>query len=865
LVGLYLTSLYSYLLFHGIAEIFSIVIAAGMFMMVWNAREMIDSSYLRFLGVAYLFIGGLDMLHTLAYKGMGVFTGYGANLPTQLWIAARYMESLSLLAALVISRKIKNRVIFFCYSVITGLVMASLFHWHVFPDCFIEGTGLTLFKKISEYIICLILAGTVMVLFRKQEEFDPNVFRLMVWSVVFTIFAELFFTFYVSVYGISNLIGHYFKIISFYLIYKAIIETGLMDPYRLVFRNLKQSEESLRESEAQYKALFMSNPLQIYTWQMQQTDFVLIGYNTAADQTTQGRVADFLGRTAAEIYPDYPEIIADMNRCCHENAVISKEMPYKTRYSGTPLFISLHFAFVPPDRVLMQIENITPKKEMEAHLRKAKEEAEIANQAKSIFLANMSHEIRTPMNAVLGFADLLHSLVEDEKQKNYLESIRAGGRSLLTLINDILDLSKIEAGKMTIQYEPVSVRLIFNEIRHVFSLKISEKELDFLTHIPEDIPQSLILDEMRLRQILFNLIGNAIKFTEKGYIRLSAEGIRKQSEKLDILITVEDTGIGIPPESQDKIFEAFKQQEDQDTRKYGGTGLGLAITKRLVEIMNGSIFVNSAPNRGSRFEVIFRDVSVAETMMPENGKQFDTSAIIFEDATVLVVDDIESNRYLIKEYLLNTKIYVIEAENGQKAMIFAEQYQPDLILMDIRMPGMDGYQTVRQIRNHEELRHIPVIALTASVLEEAKEKIMQSGFDGYLLKPVHRDALFHALSRFIPYSKKSDTKEPDPEKDLQETLSPESLEKISQVVELLENDLMKEWESAVQNEVFEDIEKFGNRMQSLGKENSLKRLEKFGADLMMYAELFDVDQIKSLLHSYPELIECYKVLSAEGV
>jgi len=248
LFGLYLTSLHSYLLFHSLSEIFSIVVACGIFMVAWNSRRFMDNNYLLFLGVSYLFIGGIDLVHTFAYKGMGVFEGYGANLPTQLWIAARYMESLSLLIApFFFDREVKITPIFITYLAVTCFLIATIFIWGIFPDCFLEGKGLTPFKKISEYIISFILIGALTYLFQKRKEFDPKVFRLLIATILITIGAELTFTLYVDVYGLSNLIGHFFKIISFYLIYKAIIETGLVRPYDLLFRNLKRNEQNLKE------------------------------------------------------------------------------------------------------------------------------------------------------------------------------------------------------------------------------------------------------------------------------------------------------------------------------------------------------------------------------------------------------------------------------------------------------------------------------------------------------------------------------------------------------------------------------------------------------------------------------------------
>jgi signal transduction histidine kinase len=249
LAGLYITSLYSYLLFHSLAEAFSIVIACGIFMVAWNSRGFLDNNYLMFLGMAYLFVAGMDFVHTLAYRGMGVFEGYGTDLPTRLWIAARYMEAVSLFTApIFIGRVLNIRLLFSCYAAVFTLLLLSIFQWDIFPVCFVEGEGLTTFKKASEYIISLILAASLAQLVRKRDELDRTVFRLMAACILVTIASELAFTFYVHAYGLSNLVGHYFKIVSFFLIYLAIIETCLVRPYSLLFRNLKRSEENLRRA-----------------------------------------------------------------------------------------------------------------------------------------------------------------------------------------------------------------------------------------------------------------------------------------------------------------------------------------------------------------------------------------------------------------------------------------------------------------------------------------------------------------------------------------------------------------------------------------------------------------------------------------
>ncbi len=264
----------------------------------------------------------------------------------------------------------------------------------------------------------------------------------------------------------------------------------------------------------------------------------------------------------------------------------------------------------------------------------------------------MSHEIRTPLNAVTGLSELLSSLVTDEKQKSYLEAIKSSGKNLLILINDILDLSKIEAGKVEIQYSTVDLRILSQEIEQVFALQASKKDIQFKIDIGSELPSSLQLDEIRLRQVLLNIVGNAIKFTEKGYIQLSAKAVQKQDETVfDIHISVEDTGIGISEKNIDNIFDSFKQQDEQSSSQYGGTGLGLAISKRLIEMMNGKILVDSTVGKGSIFKIIINDVKAKDTEAPAVKERFHHEHTHFEKGKVLVVDDVASNRHLLKELL----------------------------------------------------------------------------------------------------------------------------------------------------------------------------------------------------------------------
>ena len=304
-IFIYLSSLYNYLLFHSIAELFSIVVCFAIYMFSRNSRRFLENDYLVFLGIAYLFIGILDLLHTLSYKGMGVFPGFDANLPTQLWISARYLESLSfLISPLFLVRRFKILFYYFGYASVLCLLMLSIFYWQFFPDCYIENSGMTAFKKISEYVISLILIGSMGLLYTQRREFDKDVYRLVIYSITLTVLAELAFTFYIGVYDFSNLIGHYFKIISFYLIYKAIIETGLEKPYDLMFRNLKKSEKELQSANNTKDTFFsiiahdLRNPFQAL---MSGTDFLT--KNIAKfDKDTIKNLIEQLNLTAENTY-----------------------------------------------------------------------------------------------------------------------------------------------------------------------------------------------------------------------------------------------------------------------------------------------------------------------------------------------------------------------------------------------------------------------------------------------------------------------------------------------------------------------------------------------------------------------------------
>jgi PAS domain S-box-containing protein len=397
--------------------------------------------------------------------------------------------------------------------------------------------------------------------------------------------------------------------------------------------------------------------------------------------------------------------------------------------------------------------DITTRKNFERSLKQARKTAEEASAAKSIFLANMSHEIRTPMNSILGFTELITEMIKDIRQLEYLDAIKISANSLMQLINDILDLSRIEAGRMRIDPKPVRPKDILNDIRNIFLMNAQSKNLEFTILLDEETPKVIVIDEVRLRQILINLIGNAIKFTKHGFVSVSLKPISKQDENsnVDLRLTVSDSGVGIPADEQEKIFQAFVQVEKQDQREFGGTGLGLAITSSLVHMMGGNIQLVSTPGSGSSFIVDLTGVATLEEIgQDEEQKQREIATIRFAPARVLLMEDESLNRRLIREFLNDQPIDLVEAVDGEKGLAEARQHRPDLILLDLRMPVMDGYEALLHLKRENSLMDVPVIVLSASLLEQEESRALESGAAMFIRKPISRYQLIESMSQYLP-------------------------------------------------------------------------------------------------------------------
>ena len=394
--------------------------------------------------------------------------------------------------------------------------------------------------------------------------------------------------------------------------------------------------------------------------------------------------------------------------------------------------------------------DITKMKQTEEQLQIEKEKAQQANKAKSEFIANMSHEIRTPLSAVIGFSELLEQKIDNDKQQKYLNTIKTSGENLLTLINDILDLSKIEASKLKLNYDYFDLTLLLEEMKQIFKQKINQAELNFMIDLEEGLPTWVKLDENRLRQILLNLIGNAIKFTKEGYIKMLVKFNNKDETTMDLSLQVIDTGIGIPPEEQEYVFGSFNQQSSTTEQ---GTGLGLAITKRLTEMMNGKINLESEVGEGSKFEIEFNSVEYDQKPETDSKDKSIDQEVEFNSAQILVVDDIASNRKLLTSILKEEDLETVTASNGAEAIELAKEQKFDLILMDLKMPEVDGYQALTQIKEDGLNQSTPVFVLTASVTKEEIKEVNDVGFDAFLSKPIKKEDLFELLRDYLSNEK----------------------------------------------------------------------------------------------------------------
>ncbi|KUP91956.1 response regulator [Tritonibacter horizontis] len=521
---------------------------------------------------------------------------------------------------------------------------------------------------------------------------------------------------------------------------------------RRTIRTLRKREQELEHKQVELEQLSTVAQNASDSIVLTDANAQIIWANEAFSRMTSYTLAEAMGKSPAQLL-NGPETDMDTVRAIAEHLKQGKR--YRTEIlnytkTGEMIWVDTHLVPVLDDagdvRMVIGIErDVTQSKRHAAELAEAKRAAEQADRAKSEFLANMSHEIRTPMNGIIGMSDLLAEADLPSEEQQQVEIIRTSSKALLKIINDILDLSRLESGKLTLSEIDFDLEQCIESAVDVLRPVAREKGLKLNVTYGDNLPQQVRADDGRLRQVLVNLIGNAVKFTAKG--RVDVRVLRSVGDPYNITVDVEDTGIGLTREQRDNIFERFSQADAATTRAFGGTGLGLTISRYLAEQMGGGIVVHSAHGQGSCFslQVQFK-AAIGERERPDGVEVADLARL--QGRRVLLAEDNRTNRLLIRKYLSGLAIELIEAQNGVEAIDLCAAYDPDLVLMDMSMPEMDGISATRAIRTLS-IPQPPIIALTANAYASDREACLAAGMNSFLSKPINKKQLLSCMASVI--------------------------------------------------------------------------------------------------------------------
>jgi two-component system, sensor histidine kinase and response regulator len=503
----------------------------------------------------------------------------------------------------------------------------------------------------------------------------------------------------------------------------------------------------LAVSEAKYRGVMDNAPLGISITNATAEGRILSANKVMLDMFGYASLEEFIKAPIAERYDDLDDRKRFLDLVYRDGIVTDFEVRQKHK-NGSVIWCNLRAVLQTSDsfgsQIICIIEDITKRKEMEKALREAKEAAESATRAKSDFLAHMSHEIRTPMNAIIGLSHLALKTELTPKQRDYLNKIQISGNALLGIINDILDLSKIEAGKTELEITNFRLDQVLNDISNMMSPKAQERGLDIRFRTAPDVPSALKGDAMRLGQVLINLISNAIKFTDSGEIVISSEVTDRKGHQVSLKFSVQDTGIGITQEQQARLFQPFTQADSSTTRKYGGTGLGLITSKQLVTMMGGDIKVESTPGKGSAFTFTV----ILELQSGEGIEQKKIVPVILRDLKILIADDDQDSCKILQQMLKDMSLDVKVVDSGKEALKELEACSRpyDLVMLDWRMPDMDGFETARRIRSKLHQAKVPkIFIVTAYGRQEAMHQAEEMGLEAFLVKPISYSIMLDSI------------------------------------------------------------------------------------------------------------------------
>ncbi len=509
-----------------------------------------------------------------------------------------------------------------------------------------------------------------------------------------------------------------------------------------------QAEIVQKNEELQNFSLIVKNSADIISV-VNATNYAIISINPAAERIL-GLNPDILVGTSIidlAIESDKTAFRSALGRVIKDN-IASSVFEYQfTTFTKTIIWVECRIAY--RNRTLfLNISDVSAQKSYQDQLVKSKELAEYGKKTKETFLANMSHELRTPVNGIIGISNLFRKTELTEQQKGMIELLEVSSQSLLGVINDVLDISKIDAGKFSIVRSPGNLHELVRSVYRLLKFKADEEFIEFFLEIDTEVPEYIVFDSLRLNQILMNLLSNALKFTKRGHVKLKVSVIEKQDNKAQVKFSVEDTGIGIPQHRLGAIFNSFEQAEDDTATKFGGTGLGLAIVKKLAELKGGELVVNSQVNKGSVF-TFTNWYTVAPK--PKEDVIAAPSQHDFSNLNILVAEDNLINQFMLSKILKDWKVNVDIVSNGLKALDKLAQNSYDIILMDTHMPEMNGYQTAKKIRLDfdEPKRSVPIISLSAASFEHEQQEAIASGMNDVLGKPFQPDELQHMIQKLI--------------------------------------------------------------------------------------------------------------------